>query len=94
MMHERKGILVLVKGEGAQAQMEGLATDGQRECRAAGMLVALVVGRSGSRSDCTYFLYEGQSEVRLRVKEEGVLKIFKERRKYDIVALCRGRGMF
>lgn len=73
--------------------MEGLVTDGQRECRAAGMLVALVVGRSGSWFDCTYFLYEGQSEVRLRVKEEGVLKIFRERRKCEIIVLWRGKGI-
>lgn len=76
------------------AQMEGLATDGQREYRASGILVALVVGGSGSWSDYTYFLCKGQSEVRLRMKEEGELKICRERRKCEIVALGRAKRNF
>lgn len=59
MTHERKGILVLMRGKGPRAQGEGLATDGQRECRAAGIPVAWVVGRSGCWFDCTCVLYEG-----------------------------------
>lgn len=90
----KKEYLCWWKGNGPRAHMEGLATDGQREYRASGKLVVSVVGRSGSWSDYTYFLYKGQSEVRLRMKEERVSKICRERRKCEIVALWRVKRNF
>lgn len=57
MMQERKGILALMNGEGAQGPGGGV---GHRWAgnAAAGVLVALVVGRS-RWFDCTCVLYEG-----------------------------------
>lgn len=58
MMHERKGMLVLVKGEEAQDIDGGLGHRWAEGTQSASILAALVGGRAGSWSVCTYFLYE------------------------------------
>lgn len=45
-------------------------------------------------TDHTYFLYEGSSEVTVRMKEEGELRICRERRKCEIIALWGGKRNF
>lgn len=92
MVHERE-YLCQWKAKGPRAQLEDLATDGQKEHRVAGILVALVVGRSGSWSDCTSFICGGQSEVRLRMKEEGVSKIEKKEN-VKLLHCGEGKGIF
>lgn len=65
-----------------------------RECSAAGVPEALVVGRSGRWLGCTYVLDEGQSEVRLRMKEEGVLKNMQRGESVKVLHCGEGKGIF